>query len=154
MLTAANLLNVVAPNLFQSPLIKTKKLIGDAGITFTNAVSTIYTYLLIILSVSNQFENRHLKTEPFSVSLVILLTFSLLSPPSVCCQPIVLSKSSQHPDWKISPQSSCHQQHLRGELQQQSLAEERGSRHFPCFAQELCQLPDLFCWEIPQPGEG
>lgn len=43
MLTAANLLNAAAPNLFQSPLSKTKKLIGDAGITFTNAVSTIYT---------------------------------------------------------------------------------------------------------------
>lgn len=69
-------------------------------------------------------------------------------------QPAVLPESGQHPDGEIPAQPPRHQQHAGGELQQQSLAEERGGRHLPRPAEDARRLPDLLRWEIPQPGDG
>lgn len=82
----------------------------------------------------------------------MLVVYSLLLL-SVCCQPAVLPESCQHPDGEIPPQPPRHQQHPGGKLQQPSLAEERGGAHLPRRAENLRRLPDIFCWEISQPGE-
>lgn len=72
---------------------------------------------------------------------------------SVCGQSAVLPQQSQHPDGEVPSQPPRHQQHLRGQLQQQSLAEERGGHHLPRPAQGARRLPDVLRREISQPGD-
>lgn len=128
---------------FQNPLSKTKKLIGDAGISFSNAVSII-SIAIVALTVVFRLIRDHLVVKKISKS-VKRLSHPVLS---VCCQPAVLPQPSQHPHGEIPPQPPRHQQHVRGELQQQSLAEERGGQHLPRPAEGERRLPDLLRREI------
>lgn len=128
---------------FQNPLSKTKKLIGDAGISFSNAVSFV-SIVIFALTVVLRLIRDHLLVKKIS-KLVKTLSSLVLS---VCCQPAVLPQPSQHPDGEIPAQPPRHQQHVRGELQQQSLAEERGGAHLPRPAEGERRLPDLLRWEI------
>lgn len=70
----------------------------------------------------------------------------------VCGQSAVLPQPSQHPDGEVPSQPPRHQQHVGGQLQQQSLAEERRGQHIPLPAKGARRLPDVLRREISQPG--